>query len=110
MSDRYFFDKRDMKKALKKYGLIFLCVLPVLIVVNVALNRFLSFWLVTLIDVVIVFLALLVAQLIINAVTIHRAEKLERIKQKKLEQQAEVVVEAEIVEPKQKNKKHKDKK
>ena len=31
MEDRYFFDKRVMKKILLKYGIMFLCVFPVLV-------------------------------------------------------------------------------
>ena len=39
MDDKYIFDKREMKKAFKKYGLIFLFAIPVLIGVNYFLNK-----------------------------------------------------------------------
>lgn len=36
--DSYFLDKRKVKRVLTKYGLIFLCILPILIAVSYALS------------------------------------------------------------------------
>lgn len=109
MDDRYIFDKRVMKKAFLKYGLIFLFAIPVLIGVNYFLNKAIkNMWLVVLIDVVIVFAIILIFQLIINAINRYELNhpKTEKIKSKKNSKKDEIVVEAEIVEPtKTKNKK-----
>ena len=85
MDDRYFFDKRVMKKAFIKYGIIFLIALPILLFANYFLNDYLSFWLVVLIDAVIVLTIILIAQLIINAFVRYREEhpKKEKIKKPK---------------------------
>ncbi len=113
MDDRYFFDKRVMKKAFKKYGLIFLFAIPILVVVNYFLNKAIkNLWLVVLIDVVIVFAIILVFQLIINALSRYEINhpKVEKAKNKKKDED-EIVVEAEIIEPnnKSKNKSEKNK-
>lgn len=75
MDDKYFFDKRVMKKILIKYGTIFLCLVPVLLVVNHFLNQYLKFWLTVLIDVTIVLLTLWVVQLVINHIKRKKEEK-----------------------------------
>ena len=65
MDDKYIFDKREMKKAFKKYGLIFLFAIPVLIGVNYFLNKAIkNIWLVVLIDVVIMFAIILMLVLL----------------------------------------------
>ena len=38
MADRYFFDKRDMKYFFKKYGIMLLIAVPILIAINVLFN------------------------------------------------------------------------
>ncbi|MBQ2863972.1 MAG: hypothetical protein IJE91_00735 [Clostridia bacterium] len=75
MEERYFFDKRVMKKILIKYGSIFLCLVPILLVVNHFLNQHLKFWLTVLIDITIVLLALLVVELVINHIKRKKEEK-----------------------------------
>ena len=97
MEDRYFFDKRVMKQIFKKYGLIFLGLFPILIVVNHFLNPILKYWLVVLIDVTIALLGILIVQAIIN-----------HIKQKKEEKEDFIVVKAKEIKAKR-NKNSEDK-
>lgn len=100
MDDRYFFDKRVMKKAFIKYGLIFLFAIPVLVVANYFLNQAIkNMWLVVLIDIVITFAILLIFQLIINAIKQYEINhpKQEKVKSKKKDKD-QIVVKAEIVE------------
>ena len=65
--DRYVFDKRVIKKVIIKYGIIFLCCIPILLGLNYV-TRTLNFWVVVVIDaavvLVIVFGVYLVEQLI----------------------------------------------
>ena len=44
MEDRYFFDKRVMKKLFKKYGLMALGIFPIICVANYFLNKVLDFF------------------------------------------------------------------
>jgi heme/copper-type cytochrome/quinol oxidase subunit 4 len=39
MRERYFFDKRDMKHFLTKYGIMMLIAIPILIVINVLFEK-----------------------------------------------------------------------
>ena len=39
MKERYFFDKRDMKHFLTKYGIMMLIAIPILIVINVLFEK-----------------------------------------------------------------------
>ncbi len=97
MDDRYFFDKRIIKQKVKKYGLIFLCLFPILILINTLLKPHLTFWLIVLIDASVAFLGLLVVELIIN-----------HIKDKKEEKQDFVVIKAKEIKAKR-NKNSEDK-
>ena len=72
-----------MKQIFKKYGLIFLGLFPILVVVNYFLNQHLKYWLVVLIDVTIALLGILIVQSVIN-----------HIKQKKEEKEDFIVVKA----------------
>lgn len=54
MEERYVFDKRVMKKIFIKYGTMALIMFPILITVNYFLNKFLQFWLVVVIDCVLI--------------------------------------------------------
>ncbi len=72
--DRYFFDKRVIKKGLIKYGIMFLIALPILIGVNVALKS-LSFWACVFIDVAILICVVLAGSWISNAIQKSRENK-----------------------------------
>ena len=50
MGDRYFFDKRVIKRALIKYGIMFAIGLPVLVVLNLYALNGMTFWAATAID------------------------------------------------------------
>ena len=103
MDDRYFFDKRVMKKAFIKYGLIFLFTIPVILFFNYFLNQTLKFWLVVVIDTVFLLLVVFVVQLIINAIAKHRLENPKQQKPKK--DKNEIVVEIEEADKKPKKSK-----
>ena len=106
MDDKYIFDKREMKKAFKKYGLIFLFAIPVLIGVNYFLNKAIkNIWLVVLIDVVIMFAIILIVQLIINALNNYDLNHPKQPKEKNIK--TKNVVETKEFEPKVENKKNK---
>lgn len=68
MEDRYFFDKRVMKKILIKYGIMFLCLFPVLIIVNYFLNKVLHYWVTIIIDITIVLFVVFSVELIISSI------------------------------------------
>lgn len=74
MEDRYFFDKRVMKKILIKYGLMALGILPVLLIVNYFLNKVLSFGLTVLVDVALILVMVLIIETIINAIKKRKEE------------------------------------
>ena len=68
MEDRYFFDKRVMKKIFKKYGLMALGILPVLLIANYFLNKVLNFGLTVVVDIVLILVMVLVIEAVINAI------------------------------------------
>lgn len=83
--ERYFFDKRVVKKVLLKYGLIFLFCFPILILLNLWFNNFMPYFLVIIIDCAIVFSVVFVVNLIIDKIKLKKAEqkKIEELKLKK---------------------------
>lgn len=90
MEDRYFFDKRVMKKLLIKYGIMFLCLFPVLIVVNYFLNQVLDFWVTIIIDVTLILLVVFVVELILNKIK-QKKENEEQIKDDRIIKKAEEI-------------------
>ena len=74
MEDRYFFDKRVMKKILIKYGLMALGILPVLLIVNYFLNKVLSFGLTVLVDVALILVLVFAIEAVINAIKKRKEE------------------------------------
>lgn len=74
MEDRYFFDKRVMKKILIKYGLMALGILPVLLIVNYFLNKVLSFGLTVLVDVALILVMVFAIEAVINAIKKRKEE------------------------------------
>lgn len=72
MEDRYFFDKRVMKKLFKKYGLMALGIFPIICVANYFLNKVLAFWVTVLVDITLVLLFVFAIEAIINAIKTKR--------------------------------------
>lgn len=93
MEDRYFFDKRVMKKILLKYGIMFLCVFPVLVLINYFLNKVVEYWVTIIIDVTFILLVLFAVQLIENKIKENKENKEEDI----------VVIKAKQIKEKRKN-------
>lgn len=84
--DRYFFDKRVIKKNLIKYGIIFLIALPILIGINVGVKS-LSFWGGVFIDVAVLLVIIVVCNIVFDKIQANkeRKEQEELQKQKKIE-------------------------
>lgn len=85
--NEYFFDKRNIKKGIKKYGLIFLCLMPILIGLNILIQKLGTAWII-IIDVVLAFSVVIVVNLIIQKVQDKKLQLLENElkRQKQLEQ------------------------
>lgn len=64
--NRYIFDKRVVKAHFRKYGLIMLSCLPILIAINVAIGKRLQSWVVIIIDVVVALAIIFILDLIVN--------------------------------------------
>ncbi len=80
MTDRYFFDKRQIKHGLIKYGIAFLVAFPLLILVGVVLNNAKS-WIRILIYIAILLTAVILSDVIDK-----------KLKTKKLEQKQEIAL------------------
>lgn len=78
MEDRYFFDKRVMKKVFKKYGLMALGILPVLLIANYFLNKVLNFGLTVLVDVALILVMVVIIEAVISAVKKRKEESVVR--------------------------------
>ena len=91
MEDRYFFDKRVMKKILLKYGIMFLCVFPVLVLINYFLNKVVEYWVTIIIDVTFILLVLFVVQLIENKIKENK-ENIVVIKAKQIKEKRKNVI------------------
>lgn len=68
MEERYFFDKRVMKRIFIKYGIMALCIFPVLAVTNYFLNKVLDFWVTVVVDITILLFYVFIVEVIINAI------------------------------------------
>ena len=73
--DRYFFDKRVIKKGLIKYGIMFVIALPILIVLNIYVFDKLSFWGATLLDCVVLLAVVAVCLVVYNKIEARKAQK-----------------------------------
>jgi len=82
MENKYFFDKRVMKGGFKKYGLMMLVCLPILILVNRLLGDISTGW-VIFIDVVLALFVIIVLDLIVSKIN---ERKMEKQKQKEADQ------------------------
>ena len=87
--DRYFFDKRVIKKGLIKYGVMFVIALPILVVMNIYVIKDIPFWGATMIDV-----AILLAVVILCLVVYGRIEAKRKAKQEELERQRKELAKA----------------
>ena len=83
--DRYFFDKRVIKAALIKYGIMFVIALPILIVINVYLINDLSFWAATFVDVGVLLLVVLICLVIYSYIKKAKGKKLKEREEKERE-------------------------
>lgn len=80
MQDRYFFDKRYIKRGFKKYGIMCLICLPILVAVNFLLKDLSTGW-VIFIDVVLALGIIIVLDLVVTKIEGKKDEK--RIQQEK---------------------------
>lgn len=74
MQDRYIFDKRNIKSGFKKYGIMFLICLPILVGVNFLLKDLSTGW-VIFIDVVLALGVIIVLDLIVGKIEEKKEEK-----------------------------------
>ena len=82
--DRYFFDKRVIKKGLIKYGSMFLIALPILVVLNVYALKDMSYWAATFIDVGVLLGVVLVCLIVYGKIdAIKEQKRIEREEEQK---------------------------
>ena len=80
MDQRYFFDKRNIKSGTKKYGLMMLFCLPILIGVNFLLGDLATGW-VIFIDVVLALFVIIVLDLIVSKIQARKEQKLKMLEE-----------------------------
>ena len=108
MDDRYFFDKRNIKRGTKKYGLMMLFCLPILVGVNFLLGELATGW-VIFIDVVLALFIIIVLDLIVSKIQEKKILKRQRLEEeekllKKVQERSEAQ-KRKATEPKKKKKK-----
>ena len=109
MNHNYIFDKRLIKKLFIKYGLIFLGLLPILILINFLLGSVGQGTLVF-VDVAVGLIFILVVEIIISKIARNREEKAEIMaKKKNKEKQLDNTEVIEITEVEVRNEKNKTK-
>ena len=92
MSDRYFFDKRDWKRRLTKYGVIFLISFFPIVLFNLYCSDYLGKdWLVVLIDCIFLLVFVLIGNMIANKIFAKKDAKLERLRRQREESEARKV-------------------
>ncbi len=83
MDDRYLFDKRFYKKYIKKYALFFVLIFIATIVLNVQLQKFeLTNGIVVLLDVLFIFVAVILYELLLKLIKDRKNKNEITIKQK----------------------------
>ncbi len=102
--DHYIFDKRVMKKIFLKYGLMMLFLFPILILVNILLGIEDSTTTI-LVDMMIGLVYVLVVEVVISKIKKRKEAKNENSKPSK-NQAGEIVVQAEVVGGKKKNRRN----
>lgn len=90
MDQRYFFDKRYIKKGTKKYGLMMLICLPILVGINYLLGDLATGW-VIFIDVVLALFIIIVLDLVVGKIQARKEAK-----QKQLEAEQKLIDEAKL--------------
>ena len=81
MSDRYFFDKRDWKRKLGKYGIIFLISFFPIVLFNIYCSDYIGKeWLVVLLDCVFLLIFVVIGNMIANKIFTKKDAKLERLR------------------------------
>jgi len=104
MDDRYFFDKRNIKRGTKKYLTMMLICLPILIGVNFLLGDLATGW-VIFIDVVLALFIIIVLDLIVSKI-----QEQKQLKQKRLEEEQKLLERVQARVPKNENTNSKPKK
>lgn len=78
MANRYFFDKRDMKRGFGKYGLIFLVAFVPMVIFNIFAYKYINIrWLIVLLDCVILVAFILVGNVIAKKIFERKDAKIE---------------------------------
>ena len=103
--DHYFFDKRIMKKIFLKYGLMILALFPILILINSIMG--LESGTMIVVDVAIGLVYILLVEVMLSKISKWKESKKDGKKEKNVE---EIVIEAETVEEKRKNRQKTSKK
>lgn len=80
MANRYFFDKRDMKYFLKKYGIMLLIAIPLLIVINLLFIKWFNATNMMWLDIVFLCVILVVYEVVWRAIKRRRDSKQEEKK------------------------------
>lgn len=75
MNDRYLFDKRILKKRFKKYGLMFLLILPFIIAFNVLMNGLIDNGIIILLDIIIILMLILVCEIALKKIANRKLQK-----------------------------------
>ena len=97
MDERYFFDKRNIKRGTKKYGIMMLICLPILIGVNYLLGDLATGW-VIFIDVVLALFVIIVLDLIVSKIQARK-----ELKQRQLEEDERLKKRVQARTPKKEN-------
>lgn len=86
MSDRYFFDKRDWKRKLGKYGIIFLISFFPIVLFNIYCSDYIGKeWLVVFLDCVFLLIFVVIGNMIANKIFTKKDAKLERLRKEREE-------------------------
>lgn len=80
--DRYFLDKRVVKKTFLKYGIMFLIALPLLIVFNVFCDQ-IGFWWTVVVDMCIIGFVVVIGELLLIKIKNKREAKQQELDEEK---------------------------
>ena len=90
MRDRYFFDKRDWKRRLVKYGVIFLISFLPIVLFNIYCSDYIGKdWLVVFLDCIFLLIFVVIGNMIANKIFEKKDAKLERLRKER--EQAEAI-------------------
>ena len=89
MADRYFFDKRDWKRRIVKYGIIFFLSFFPIVLFNVYCSDFIGKdWLVVMLDCIFLLIFVVIGNMIAKRVFERRDAKFERLRKEREEADA----------------------